>query len=338
MQGKRELKQKKTGFWRRLYTLFTVVAVLVALGISAYAEYTRSSRAKRVIGAYESVGSLFSSNYLLTEINANNRRTVYVGSAESIPVTQVAVTICNYAQGNPGKFYSRNIQYTFTWDLVTISNSSTVSYSPPEGKFTGISVKRAKRGDGENDTVLSKNVAYTFSLNGSASSRDTFLIRFDRDMLDPELPTPVYLQLTATPTPAANYADLKPLFVLLDVSERSPRTTPGWIGSWSDSSDPSDLDGLNYAITGTGKGTCTLKWNSTLLTLSDYSRQIVLNAATAPAVDPEKSGWMYVSFSVGSDNLDRYDIQFYPASKGAWTGATQEDDAGNWVQLIYPSN
>ena len=64
---------------RRNHFYMTVAAVLILItvfgGVIAFAEYTKSSSAKRVVAPYESTGVLFSSNYLAA--GSLNRRYIY---------------------------------------------------------------------------------------------------------------------------------------------------------------------------------------------------------------------------------------------------------------------
>jgi hypothetical protein len=291
---------------RRHLAFCIVIALVLTVGLTAYAEYTRSARARRVIGAYESPGSLFSSNYLIPGESINNRRTIYVSSVDS-PLTGT-LTVCNYPQGNPTKFYGRAISYTLQWRLVTVTDDEVVPYA-------GASLPGAAVQYGGNDA----NGTYT--LAGGISAKDSFSLSFDSGMLSAE--EPVYLEITATPDDG--YADLpEKITGLFDVAVKSPRTAVAWQGYFGDDTGtlPPDYDGFNYVITGSGAGTCTLRWDGTKIAPSALFLQVDLAGTT---VQTGGDGWSYVEFSVDSDVLDRYDLQFYRVPDSTWAGVSWAD-------------
>lgn len=89
--------------------IICIAAALLAAGTVALAEFTRSSRAKRVAVTAGSVGMMFSSNYLGIGDIAQNKNIVFSSSSEGGVST--VVTVCNYPQGNPTRYYDRAINY-----------------------------------------------------------------------------------------------------------------------------------------------------------------------------------------------------------------------------------
>ena len=307
----------------------TVVAVVLALamGITAWAEYTKSSQTKRVIGAYAASGYLFSSNYMRPTKSLDNLRTVYFGDADGELTADV--TVCNYAQSNPEKHYGRDIAYTLSWRLVTISEEP----AGQEGQEVRRSVVLYTGNDLTQTSVSYQNGSVDShpNLPGGSSSTHHFTVTFDPEMLK----KPVYLEITATPT--QGYSDLPAgLSVLLNVGLRAKETPVTWRGAWSEADEghtPAEYDGLNYQISGSGQGSFTLKWKTDKVVLSQASREKEL---PQEAQSGTEDGWVTLTFEVNSDDRDWYQIQFYQAAKTAWTGTEAwVNGADEWVKYSF---
>ena len=110
------------------YYFLIVIVFIISIAVSA--EYTKSYRAKRVISATASNGILFSSNYLKEDSGELNFATIYINLAEAQDLTvdyfNTVITIANYAQGNPTRYYRREINYTLTTSIVKLLTSNSV--------------------------------------------------------------------------------------------------------------------------------------------------------------------------------------------------------------------
>lgn len=286
-----------------LVTLATLL-VLSAIGIVAYAEFTKSSRAKRVVASYEASAALFSSNYLLrhsgTANEAANRKAVYMSTSESPAVSHV--TICNYAQGSPAKVCETDIKYMLHAEIIKITDGIKTVATNADAEDLGSSVATItyKHGDGASEVKQlgvgcgdgGANVfECTFApqvLTGSTSDMHNCTVEMSSDFLAAE-GTHFFLYLSAVPvainTPD-NTTDLSSVVVnntlpTLDCSfyaSLSTETRPvTWTGKFNEPGAltvptsapyPNVYDGFRYVIEGNGTGTFRLYWNNDYLTPS----------------------------------------------------------------------
>ena len=292
----------------RTLIIFSIVAALLAVAFTVTAEFIKSSRAKRVIAAYASNGMLFSSNYL-REGAEPAFQTVYVDKivAEDVSNTYFDsyVTVCNFAQQNPSRTYGRTINYTLTASIVTISRDGSYNLviTPAVSSLPAVLV--------DDSAMLA---SYSGSLTYGASHTDTYKLSLPRTMLSG---TKYYVYLTATPTGGA-YADLQPISALIDLAIKPDANTSTWhIQSTDDRSNAiSQYSGFNFRLSGSGKGTILLGWDSSKLEISKVFKQTV--SATAPDPGDVPAGWAgltAISFEVDAADVNSYDIQFYNASE-----------------------
>lgn len=300
-----------------------IIALVLALcaGVTIYAEYTKSSRAKRVVASYGDAGTLFSSNYMAMVNNSiPNRAYVYTGSESTSATT--TVTVCNYAQGNPTGFYNtRNITYRLDGRLVVIENGVKRAAVAAD-IASGMTVTAALNGSSgrESFTFSSSNLSHTYTnsvLSYRASSFDECTLTFSPAFNTDE--TGVCLELTATPVPTGTYADIFPIDCCFSTAIALEPTRLDWEGFFNENGArnntglpaPSAHDGFNYVVTGTGVGTCKLSWRADAV---DISQVFLTEDFPLATVNTESAGgytWNYIQFSVDSDIQNRYDLQFY---------------------------
>ena len=318
-------------------------ALLLAFGIVAFAQYTRSSRAKRVV-VNTGAETLFSSNYLLEDDSPispqDNRRVIPVRQSEEGEAQNdlnFFVTVCNYAQGDLTRFNNRNIGYTVTGrlvKLVTVNNTAGLQNvtaadlaSYPGASITAELVDYTGTGVAFNASApglqaIAPDAPAVCMLARNVESTDRIKLTFNAAAVGM---TDIYLELIVTP---AEGSGLKPLTGIFSAAYTTAGKKLTWTGEFTeDSEDPYDLDGFNYVISGSGEGYITLSWDASKLTINPY---FLVNAASSVMPDPlptenptqnwtpvetagPTAGWRTIIFYVDSDQLDRYDLQFYYA-------------------------
>lgn len=327
-------------------TVWLVIVVIGAVSFFAYAEYIEdSNRAKRVIANNSGAGELFSSDYLMVGSGAE-QIIPFDDSAEYV----VPVRIWNYDSANPTFFYNtKDIVYTLEAKLVKKEGTSFVPITsntaltdPDSNQETDDSISFSIKMDNTNDTyavftatpgadrtVLIKGndnytvhqafdttdgytVTYTgLKLYKSSRDENKVLIKFPENMRTSS--DKIYVKLTATPTPLANYSGIHALNGYFTITKGKTALTPGWSGSFTDSENLNDYDGFNYVISGNGSATITFKWRSDKLEINPYF--LSDNTATIPDAPEENTvngaTWKTITINAYSAIVSRYDIQFY---------------------------
>ena len=302
------MKNNEKTSGKKIFRYIVVIAVVLAITITATAEFTKSYRAKRVIAAYTSDGMLFSSNHLVNSAELTYS-TIYIDKVEaltgSIPSFDMVVTICNYAQGNPTKYYGKTINYTLTASIVKVVTDiyGDAVTEPATGSLPAVLIDGA-----------AMQASYSGSLAMGAARENSYTVTLPRSMLTGEK---VYVLLTATPT-GASYADLAPISSLLELAVKTEATATAWTIESTDtrSNGIGDYAGYNFRLSGSGKGTVTLGWDDTKLAINEVFKDEV-SATSAASLPAGWTGLTAIEFEVDADDANSYDIQFFPASSGA---------------------
>ncbi len=293
-------------------TIMIILAVVVALALigTAFAEFTKSFRTKRVVAAVSAGGMLFSSNYMLpgAVIPISTRYLSAADAADpSITHYDMMVSVSNFAQGNPGHYYSRNINYTLTASIVTVSTDgggNTVT-TPVIGSPLNVRI---------NDAAML--ASYNGTLTTGSDDTDNYKLSLPREMLTGEK---CYVLLTATPT--GDYHDLSPIRALFDLGISPETATLTWSIDPTDDrgNDVSEYSGYNFRLSGSGKGTIKLGWKSSKLKINRvfFLKVGAVNLTAGQIPDEWGSGYTGISFEVDADDINSYDIQFFPADTDA---------------------
>ena len=291
-----------------------ITALLLAAAIiagTAAAQFTLSHRARRVIAAYDAAEMLFSSNYMQEQ---RVQRSYYTDS-ESGSVT-VDVTVCNYVQGNHFVFRDQAFSYSLEARVVRIENGIAVELAD----VTSAGVPTIEF-DGDTPHPLAENgsyIPYTFSgmemdpeAEGRGDITHIYHLTFPEAFLDDPS---CYVQLIAVPS----VSDLKPISVWLNYKKSAAAAVREWeLVAQDNTSNPiGDYSGFNYQLRGSGAGTVTLSWDSSLLEISE----IFLESVGAPA-PVTSNGFKSIEIAVDSFVKNSYDIQFYRAGGtiSAWS-------------------
>lgn len=282
---KKEFLNKLKKHW----IIIWLCAACLALGIFVVsAAYTRVSSVKRVISTRKGVGMLFSSNYL--QSGNTLLKNITFSSSDSDPV--VVVTICNYSQSDKTRHNEKDITYTLTAELVDSSGIPISSealgnknYSIALGNDKRLFTADALKFDFTNQELLS-----------DSSNSHSYQITFDRSQFENQ---DIYVKLTAKPDGSMK-DELSDISGIIGISLYTKKTA-SWSGQFTDTQEPSKLDGFNYTISGSGNGTVTISWNSEYVEISPWFLESLNKTSSGNSV----------TFSVDSSIRNMYALQFY---------------------------
>ncbi len=332
---------------KNLKTAVIIIAVLLVVSIAfavSFAEFTKSSRAKRVVATYLTGGATFSSNYLVPNNNtaANVYKRFFYTSQLELGATGT-VSVCNYPQGDPGKYYEKNIIYRLTAKIVKVTeNNGVVSKADATASQVGDMTVTLTFKGGTPVTLSSSNLSNDFgtsTLSCLSAATDLLDVSFSADFNDNA--EGLCLYVCATPEPPLPNINTIDAVIIPTLSVQEAKNN--WEGSFNENtSNPiSGYDGFNYVISGTGTGTCTLKWRSDKLKIS----QVFLNEISGTEGTETIGGntWNTLEFDVDSDLVNRYDLQFYfcdgvSGTILSWdelTGTTGDNPTTGYVTLTY---
>lgn len=270
---------------RHSHKLRILLLSLMCIGVLAggtYAAYTKSAHHKWVVAAQETPSDLrFSSNYLAS---CDWKNVTYVSrlvSAGGDTVT-IGVTVCNYPQNDLSRVNDNPITYTLQTQLVKEDGSPA--------SVEGLTIQI-------NGSAFGTSLSGT--LTGGVASQN--LYRITLSAADLEKLENVYLQIAAIPNdPSAAATENQALAARLRILPAAAQATP-WVGSFADTVECKSLDAFNYEIQGSAQGKVTLRWDSSKVALSPWSRAL-LNAGDGNPI----------TFSVGgADQPTGYRLQFY---------------------------
>lgn len=259
------------------------MALLVALPLYAWFTHTRSIA-------------------MTTQINAPTQLYITAGNKESV---------ANLEMGNidveSGTY--KDITYTLTVTLVDSSGNEI-----GDGDFDKYSV--IFDGVTNRFSADSKSISYQDRvLSTGGFSYDDFILNFDKSQLTS---SNVFMKLKAVPT---DPSDLPTLSAIIGVSYVKPYSA-SWTGQFTDNTpQPSDLDGFNYRLSGSGAGTITLSWDTKYIEISKWfleenSSILTYGNSSSPVAS--------IELKVDSSKQNQYDIQFYrkqaPDQSESWSG------------------
>ena len=321
---------KRTHSLTRKSLAILIVSVVLALSVAAtgvFAAYTNSRHAQRTIAAYDATGDRFSSNDLGGGDAKDHIKTLYTTIENHSPST--VVTVCNYERGKQTRPNPDDVTYTLSACLVKYDASQAKKYVPVDAAYISanslsgytITIRRGETSVTLGGATLSTS-AFGNTLTGGEALSDAYTVTFAAAFasVKPNL----YLEMTATPTDAG----LPTLKGIFKADMRLEGATNAWTGVFHDdtSEDPADYDGFNYQISGVGSGTCTLTWDSTVVSLSYVSLMQLL------AISGATQSGDSVTFPVDSDEVSRYDLQFYKVNV---TNETWDDMNTDVVTLDF---
>lgn len=281
MKGRFINKLKRS--WLAIWIAFAAAA-LSTIGVMA--AYTSVSSVKRVVSTQKGAGMLFSSNYLTTDEEL--LRMVTFSSSDADP--RVIVNVCNYPQ-TMIKHNDKDITYTLTVELVDRNGNA----------ITGVDYSVEYNGEKKTFESNSKIEFSPPKLKADDFNKHEFVLTFDKSQLTK---SDIYMKVTATPT---DQAELKKLSAKFGVIYINDNTSATWTGSFTDNAaSPTNLDGFNYRLSGSGEGTIIITWNTNYVDISPWFKQTY-----GLSVSTDDTGIATADIKVNSAEKNQYDIQFY---------------------------
>ena len=280
------MKRGKTNLLIIINCSLACIFLLIAGSLAAY---TSLSNAKRTIST---VGSkqLFSSNLLL----AYGKENEIQGKSMSFSTDGnniFKVSVCNYAQGDAGKYASEDIIYNINVSLldrngVTVTDPSILS----QYKWDNISF-----------SALTQPVSGT--LAGGKESKNSYSVTV------PAADMQKYkIRITASPRDNNRYKALgRILYFSEDIASSEWR-----ISYLSDEQNQEayELGGIHVKLTGSEYATLTLTWDTDHVQIDPWFLEDIKNDENASAsVGTDNKS---LTFTAGGDTgKNRYDIVFY---------------------------
>ena len=286
------------------------LACMFLLIAGSLAAYTSLSNAKRTIST---VGSkqLFSSNILLEYDKEKNDIQGKSMSFSTDGDIVFKVSVCNYAQGDAGKYASENITYKINVSLIdqngnTVTDQDVLSgYKWGEKSFSALQEV--------NDT-----------LNGGIESKNTYSVTVPvADMKKYKI------RITAVP----DNSRYKPLGRILYFSEDIASSE--WrISYLSDELKQKayNLGCIHIKLTGSEYARLTLTWDSEHVQIDPWFLEDIKNDKNAAVVADNKS----LTFTAGGDTgKNQYNIAFYRTSPvhGDDSNAETWNDIKSYISL-----
>lgn len=271
------MKQPKQRKPRRkpLILLLLVLGCVAVLATGTYAAYTEYKTVKRVVAARtkETSGELRFSSNLLDPYNEKPQagygiRPISVSSSGNVTI---GIQICNYPQGDMSAFNDKTIVYTMT-----------VAY--PKG-YSG-----------------SNTETFSGTLLGGTISSNTHNLVIPQDKVSLVSKGTIEVVVNATPLEAVNSQHLAACLQLI------PTTVTDTSWHWEliekqNNHDYATTDAFNVHLYGTEQCKMQLTWNSSIIELGDWSKQLL-------GVAPGSSSPLTISLG-GPDQPTSYVLQFY---------------------------
>lgn len=291
------MKKDKTHSVKKLWiTVWVIVVSAMILGIVSSAAYINRNSVKRVVSTQGGGGTAFSSNYMLLSSDGNySTKNIYF--TENAETTPFDITVCNYVQNDPSKVNNKRINYTLTLKLLDYDNADVTN------SFDGLMVKY-----GSSTSTFSGGVC---TISGQTLAENTVSVNKYTVTVPKEFVDTVMIKAEAVPEEdskgAVNNNTLGRYFSFSYLNN----TTITWTGSFVETT-ADNYDGFNYIIKGQGKGTVTLTWNTAMLEMN----KLFLDNYTDKVTTAD--GKATLTLEVGSNNINRYDIQFYKVEGGVY--------------------
>ena len=276
------------------------------------AAYTSLSNAKRTIST---VGSkqLFSSNILLEYDKEKNDIQGKSLSFSTDGNIVFKVSVCNYAQGDAGKYASEDITYKINVSLIDQNGNQVTDQDVLSGyKWGDMSFSALQEGNGR--------------LNGGTESKNTYSVTVPvADMKKYKI------RITAVP----DNNRYKPLGRILYFSEDIASSE--WrISYLSDElkQEAYDLGCIHIKLTGSEYAKLTLRWDSKHVQIDPWFLKDIKNDNNASAiVDADNKS---LTFTAGGDTgKNQYNIAFYRTSPvhGDDSNAETWNDIKSYISL-----
>lgn len=294
--------------------LWILIVVMLLGGMVAYSAYeNEQNKTKKVIATSSDTEMRFSSNYL------EEGTTKLKSTVKSASDPTISVYIRNYSRSNPTIWYTSDINYNIEFEL---SDTSGIKFND-----LGYGDKiNSLLGTDDAVTITSGTATVTLNRGQKIDSLPNQILTYKRNEADqqayvvtfPSVTSKICLRITATPTPEKKYLDLKPISVILAISDKDNLQINGWEGKFNDaqtSKTPSDYDAYNYCLSGHGASdSAVFKWDSSKLEVNKqyFQTKFGINVNNDATDSPEGVSWKEVTIPIDSSTSNgRYDFQLF---------------------------
>ena len=306
--------------------VFAIISIILTISIS-FAAYTNSISAQRTVAAYDKIDSQFSSNYL-TE--APSIRTLYVPNEDINP--SCIISVSNYPSGKQNRPNAQQVTYNISVSFVKPNGEQVDStYMDSHGYYEIEEESHPYTATFSNGTTtielspskLFDSTTFSGTLTAGTASSDLYTLVLGDGFTTnhPDL----YVRVVATPTSPTGLPILQTIF-RGDI--KTGEMANSWLGDFSDNKDinPYAYDGYNYAISGTGSGTISLTWDTTHVQMSLVSLNNLMS------IEGASRDGNTITFPVNSNDMNRYDLQFYKVNIPA---ETTWENMGEYVECTF---
>ena len=344
---------KRAGIsWVTVWMIVAALILTGLVGYASYTGVTMVKRViSTKAGAGLLFSSNYMTTGTLTSIEYGNYSDYLDGEGNPLSTNPTyTMNVCNYSQGDKATWYtSSNISYTVTAELLlneryTAEEAEALGDESFEGQYkkpseTDIGTKQfgiKYSTDTSYQYFSSGNLTInlpstgTYTLNKNAATADDFIVLIDKSELQSNAPN-FWIKLTATPTSVAG-GEVEAIDGYLGLCKNASgdANCTGMIGDESYTSK--DYDAYNYIISGNGSGTFYFAWDDDKVKPNEFS---LLNygSGTTPLTTTAMSdwsgfnkypsgpvavtgsdNWKYLTLTVDSSDLPRYEIQLYKTS------------------------
>ncbi|MGN1480951.1 hypothetical protein [Porcipelethomonas sp.] len=327
-------------YWPLIWLILSISAVLALTVLGAY---TGVNSVKHVLSTQAPSGVLFSSNSLKASTGNST-----ISSTQRLSSQEYDITVCNYEQIKAAEPNSEDITYNLTASLQVRIDDSYKNLSDLDETKKEEYVKllenrsykiKMQQDDGSGDSdgseynlVDEENYQHIFTgykLTGNQLSTDVFRITFDASELEDTEPD-FYIFIKAEPTSPSGIESVQNLYC----AAQSASEASAWSGSLLESDcETVDYDFYNYILSGNGKGTIEVMWDSTMFEVNPFFLEMEqTNVETISG--GTHAGWSKITLEVDSTKENRYDIQLYKTSNDitSYTGAY---NASQYIDCIF---
>ncbi len=324
--------------WLHIWITIAVISITM-LAVSAEYGITTNTM-NRVVRSISSQGMMFSSNYLVE----NGDRT-YIAKYVSVNnAFDIDVYLWNYDIGNISKWYPETIDYTITASLVDSKGDDLILANDDDRSVDILDSNGQKLVTLDRDLNAFTSAVQHLNYSESSSDENRFIISYpdnwDLDDID------FCVKITASPYRDGNanrYKDLKDISAVLGLKESMSAGSKGWRAYISEEGTKqiSDCDAYNVVVTGSGKATIRLTWDTRYLDFNEYFYSADKRIYTFGSNEVQYSvngdqATITINADTGSsatEHRNRYDIQLYKT--GAEEPASWEA-LRNWLTITLP--
>ncbi len=349
------MKHNTLSFIRRQWLFVWTMAVSIILfSIAASAEATVTlSPMNRVVVTKDGHGILFSSNILSdmveeTVSGVTTQKATYQPSYKDEKSNEsyvVDLNLWNYDILDETTRYPDNINYRLDvrlthsdgGDTLTAAQvgTRTVVITPTSPSGTPITLSATNLTDQLTDQSLIHS--------DSRSTQNSYTVAFSAGW-DLDNDTDICVEIIATPTindSGSPYSDVPTLGRIIGLRKSRTTGSNGWkatISEKTDTNSPTEFDGYNLILSGSGSATITISWNTAKIGVNEYfysTNNVFGYAIGTEIIDNDTTdGWHTITINANSSTYrNRYAIQLYKF--GTLDDST---DPSNWDFFAYNAN